>query len=634
MRQVRIELEQGRPTPAVYSRIMTEKKSTTLAIVLLALVTAGTATGREIRFPLTVPPPVLREALVRQVFDERGERAVFWGAPGECSFLYLEKPDLELADGRVRVVAAGESRLGTDAFGECMSPLGWSGFVEVLERPRIDGWSLRFDVVDSNLYDENRQKAALGGVLWDRIKDAVTPEFGSVTVDLGKPFAELRDFLPTVVSGEPLERIRPVLASLRPTAASVTSKGLVVDAVFEVPNAPAVAPAPGPEPPLTPAEVEAFNARLERWDAFVTFVVKGLGRMTLSGETREALLATLLDARHGVVEALERPIRGNDPVRRLFVQTWERLRPVADDLARDLPGGESFRLLVFLAAGDALRALDQAGPALGVEVSADGLRRLARMVEPEYAGDPLQYTPAVDPTVRNLFGFGDIEERELGPGSMFELWRWIEPRSAFAEEEDWRHWMVPAREELGGYLQRVGSLLHETAERMVLAKRFYGDRATFFRRLLPATAWQESCWRQFVKRGDDAVYIRSRSGSVGIMQISERVWRGFYDRERLRWDIAYNVGAGAEILRHYQVMVEGRGFRVRSDTMDTFARAVYSAYNGGPSQLERYLDRRRRGARLTTVMNMRFGLKFEATAGGTSALHDGIGACLFGAANT
>jgi hypothetical protein len=33
-------------------------------------------------------------------------------------------------------------------------------------------------------------------------------------------------------------------------------------------------------------------------------------------------------------------------------------------------------------------------------------------------------------------------------------------------------------------------------------------------------------------------------------------------------------------------------------------------------------------------MNTRFGLKFEATAGGTSALHDGIGACLVGEANT
>ena len=28
------------------------------------------------------------------------------------------------------------------------------------------------------------------------------------------------------------------------------------------------------------------------------------------------------------------------------------------------------------------------------------------------------------------------------------------------------------------------------------------------------------------------------------MQINERIWRGFYDPHKLRWDIAYNAGAG------------------------------------------------------------------------------------------
>jgi hypothetical protein len=48
----------------------------------------------------------------------------------------------------------------------------------------------------------------------------------------------------------------------------------------------------------------------------------------------------------------------------------------------------ALRYATFLAAGDALAAFDAAGPALGIEISADGLRRLARVLAPDYAGDP------------------------------------------------------------------------------------------------------------------------------------------------------------------------------------------------------------------------------------------------------
>ena len=55
---------------------------------------------------------------------------------------------------------------------------------------------------------------------------------------------------------------------------------------------------------------------------------------------------------------------------------------------------------------------------------------------------------------------------------------------------------------------------------------------------MPTTALIESCWRQYVVRGGKVSYLRSQSGSVGIMQINQVVWRGFYDVQRLRWDTA------------------------------------------------------------------------------------------------
>src|SRR5678815_724664 len=72
-----------------------------------------------------------------------------------------------------------------------------------------------------------------------------------------------------------------------------------------------------------------------------------------------------------------------------------------------------------------------------------------------------------------------------------------------------------------------------------------------YRSMVPTTALIESCWRQYVTRAGKVSYLRSQSGSIGIMQINQVVWRGFYEVQRLRWDTAYNVRAGAQILMRY-----------------------------------------------------------------------------------
>jgi septal ring-binding cell division protein DamX len=73
------------------------------------------------------------------------------------------------------------------------------------------------------------------------------------------------------------------------------------------------------------------------------------------------------------------------------------------------------------------------------------------------------------------------------------------------------------------------------------------------------------------------------------MQINERVWRGFYDQQRLRWDIDYNSAAGAEVLVDYLVKHALRkGEHRQPGGVANLARASYSAYNGGPSQVSRY----------------------------------------------
>jgi hypothetical protein len=80
------------------------------------------------------------------------------------------------------------------------------------------------------------------------------------------------------------------------------------------------------------------------------------------------------------------------------------------------------------------------------------------------------------------------------------------------------------------------------------------------------------------------------------MQINERVWRGVYDRNRLRWDIRYNALAGCEItdlyLRTYAL--KHPDWKKDAD-LELLSRVVYSMYNGGPGQYKKFLARERAG---------------------------------------
>jgi soluble lytic murein transglycosylase-like protein len=102
-----------------------------------------------------------------------------------------------------------------------------------------------------------------------------------------------------------------------------------------------------------------------------------------------------------------------------------------------------------------------------------------------------------------------------------------------------------------------------------------------------ATAWQESCWRQFVKKGEKLAPLSSVTGDLGLMQVNRHVWRGLYDVKGLSGDIEYNGHAGAEILMRYLSRYALRK-NEHKQPGGHLARATYAAYNGGPSHLARY----------------------------------------------
>lgn len=148
---------------------------------------------------------------------------------------------------------------------------------------------------------------------------------------------------------------------------------------------------------------------------------------------------------------------------------------------------------------------------------------------------------------------------------------------------------VPDREELKAYLAEVRGLLSELGNETLARNKLAPEFHPLYQNLVFATAWQESCWRQFIRKGKKVTPLSSVTGDVGLMQVNQRVWRGVYDVKGLVGDIEYNTRAGTEILLNYLSRYAiRRGEHKQPGGVSNLARASYAAYNGGPRHLTRY----------------------------------------------
>jgi hypothetical protein len=566
-------------------------------LFLFSLLLPQPSFARQVTVPLQLDHEFLRQLLVERVYTGAGTTAEVW--KDSCGYLRLSEPMVDSHDGRLRIVTAAESKFGMSIAGHCMPLHSWAGMIEALEVPRIESGIpvVRFRVVDSSLVGVDEKKGFTGN-LWDLIKSYVHPRLEEVTVDLNAPLNELAQLLPLFLSAPDVTRTRLVLEALTLTQARVDDQGLALDVQLDLTDLGLPSPAAsGPEPTLTAEELQRWEVAWHNWDAFLTFIVVRLGREPQSEQQLRKLRDVFLAARYDLAAALVGPTAGgDDPVRRLFLRTWSRLRPVLRELSDGLPGASAMRYLSFIAATDALRAIDDIGADVGVEISADGLRRLARIVDPATSADPLQYDTEIDPELRRLLGFGDAlptptpnsDDDQSGLGSWF-----VAP--AFAAEDSPKElrdrlgrW-APTAKDAREYLPLVLQLLDLTRVKSLVKHPLEKQFQALYRPLLLAAAWQESCWRQFVRVGGKVQTLTSSAGSIGIMQVNQHVWRGLYDVRWLRDDIAYNAAAGSEILMHYLTdYAIAKGEHTRTGNVDNLARATYAAYNGGPGHLRRY----------------------------------------------
>lgn len=727
------------------------------ALATLALGVA-VADARDVTFPIRLDDRFLTRELAGSAFTDADGTAHVFADESGCNSLVLFDPRVTSEPGALRVRSAGEARFGVSAGGRCLLPLSWSGQIELIEEPRIERGApvVRFVVADSRLLDPDGGEPLFSGTLWGWVKEYVHPRL-ETRVDLSEPIAQLREVLPAFGVGEPGSPLDEALGRVSLDDVEPSDGVVQVRVRIAVPDTAAADATPEPAgsvAPLSPEELRRWQQSIEQWDAFLTFVVKITGADTQVLALRRTLLSILLDERYALSEALTRPDASvHDPVRPLFLRAWQRLAPALREVADGLPADQALRYLSFVSAGDALTALDQLGPDSGIEISADGLRRLARLMVPSPPEDPLAYTPGVDPQLRELFGFGapipapeenpevdadagaasgdGPDDAAAGPspgagggaspaptaspapgpgvdaaagssalpavattsaapppagdgapgppanpvspgalpapstspvaspasrapaaapatsappgagsatsappdagagsvpvvapdgGATSWLWGWLGGTAWAAElpEPDvvkrLNSW-APTRTDIAEYAPLARRLLDDVTTFLLARHEIDPAHADVFRALVPATAWKESCWRQYVEKGGKLVPLTSGAGAVGIMQVNVSVWRGFYDVGGLKRDIAYNARAGGEILsRYWTDYAVPRGEAKKGGGVDALARATYAAYNGGPSELARYRDRK--AAKRERLVDTDFFVKYQRMKAG------------------
>ncbi|HZM36925.1 MAG TPA: lytic transglycosylase domain-containing protein [Burkholderiales bacterium] len=569
------------------------------------LLCASAAWSGRVELPLRIPLEPLREALEAQL-GFSGTSTDVMHREGPCRYLKVGRPELRADGGRLHIAAPGSALVAVELLGACQGLAPWHGQMHFVVAPYLDAAGrVRVRIADSRLTDPGGAGTPAAGMLWDLAKRHVHTRLERFSFDIGASREALLDLVRSAAPPEQAAALEVSLAQLQVLQPRVEASSVTVPIAFEIPDAwLSPAPAAASTAPLTEAELEALDAALQPLDAFLVYSLKQVALDSSDNALRARLFTLLLDSRYQLAAILSGEARAaGDPARALFIDAWNDLRAILADAQREgLLGASALRYALFTEAGDALLALDRAAPGFGMHVSADGLRQLARSLRPGETGDPLTFAWAVDPQLLELFDVAPLPAPSPPPlvpppAPPRRSWLDLIIRSAHATStpahpdatnalDPW----VPRHDELELYGALISRLLKTTTASALDRGGLPAPYTKIYERLVPATALIESCWRQYEVRGGKVRYLQSPAHSVGIMQINQRVWRGFYDVQRLRWDTAYNARAGAQILKRY-LKDYAIPYAERSGNLDHVPRAAYAVYNAGPRAVGRFNKR-------------------------------------------
>ena len=594
----------------------------TVWMMVLCSIHAPEARCETVRLPITIDLPLLRSLIVQQAYPDPGETARVIDRAGGCNQVVLSAPQVSVEQEQLRFQTTVRLKWGTPIGGGCFAPLAWEGAVALWQRPRInDRWQLSFETIDSALLDRNGKPVKMAAVVWNQIKGYVHGYLQQISIDLAPPVGDMKNFLLPLFDDSHQSAAKYFLASMRPEQPVLTADGLQVNILAHAETTGQVREGQ-PVPMASPEALAKVMELWQTWDALLIHLISQFSNQPLSDDDRHDLMDTILRVRYEFEEALSKQELTSDFVRGQFVWSWQQLESVFRRHLSNSPSDNLLGYLAFFTAADALVALDHIGPAMGIEVSRDGFHRLAELISSAPVGQ-LQATPEVNALLREILGLGPplevlmpkeestpVPAREDDPPTSWYRfpagWRiWNFPGCSRAWAEELR---MPSLKEIRGWtaeatsndvlLKKVRKVLEEVAGKQHKNLKPPTSDTAWFDTMITATAWQESCFRQFHVKKNKVTYLLSYNRtSVGLMQVNERIWRGIYDREQLRWNVRYNARAGSEILTLYlnrYINKVKTSVNLSSNSGKRFLAVwLYSLYNGGPSQLKKLPKRHR-----------------------------------------
>ncbi|HBI15633.1 MAG TPA: hypothetical protein DDY20_09000 [Desulfobulbaceae bacterium] len=571
-----------------------------LLMLSLLIATCSSLTAATVELPLVLRSQILQNALQDSITPGPDRKATLFDKDLN-NYFHIADPQLTIRDGEPHFrcnIAAG---VGFESLGVLPSAVKWNGSIEMELAFYVDDqWQLRYRIKDSRIYDEKGGQAVLTSFVWNLSRRFLYPLLEKFSFDLSLPRKEILELLRNSVAQEDLTLLEATLNTIAVGKLQANANGIVVPLLLFVAEQEPLPSLPAQQP-LTLEEIEGLQNLFEPLDAFLVFVVKSAGADFSDPQLRSQLFDLLITSRYKLLAILagESPVDNADPLRTLFIEVWRQLRSIIESSTGQASQEQEqlLRYMTFINAGDALLALDEAAPQLSMHITTDGLRRLARMLQPEYKDDPLRFDWEIDPDLRNLLNFLPPPEPSSSVPTLGARLLDILVGTAHADEtipltvaevsKRLSNW-VPTVPELEEYGFLIAQLLHNASLAQIKNAGLSPEYAQIYQNLVPATAMIESCWRQFELNGDQVVCIRSKSGSLGMMQINQHVWRGFYSIERLKADVIYNIQAGTEILMRY---FKENGLKIAEKSGKPFyaARAAYAAYNAGPQAARRFI---------------------------------------------
>jgi hypothetical protein len=378
-----------------------------LLLALLGVVGAALATAERVQIPVTLERAFIESVLREQAFTGPGHSVRISDDGTGCQFLELREPVVRLSGGLLTLRTRASARVGRLVNARCLLLVNWRGALEFSQIPSVsaDGRSMLLRTTGWRAYKPDGSVDRLSTTVGRWLDGYLPAGLKEIQISFVEPISQLDDFLSLTVGRDVSGRASMLLGGIVIDEVSAGSEAVTVTLGMD--TTAVEAPPAAPEPVLSSSELARLSERLEAVDAFVTYTIKSMSRENdlLDGAV---LLDVLVALRRDLMRILaEQRRQVRDPARALFVDAWEGLLPLLRlAVERRSDQAEVFRYLTFIGAGDALKALDNLGPAAGVEVSSDGLRRLARILIPNDPEDPLRRGDGVDVELRRASGFG------------------------------------------------------------------------------------------------------------------------------------------------------------------------------------------------------------------------------------